>query len=179
MNRLRRFLFAAFALTALAVAAGAQFAPGGPLAAEQLKMFRSNRELLENLVEHGVELANADTPVAKVKACRESAKDLGRALKDAVDRDDADRVAELGDHLAAVIRHGLLPTIDEARTTIPVGTDAAKDLADQTDLATQDARRFELSLPALGKVGASVKVKDLREKLRAAGDELTDRNRSR
>ncbi len=167
-----RFAATLAVLTALAAWAGAQSNPTAPLAGEQLKLFQSNRELLESLVEHGVELANADTPVAKVKACRASAKDLGRALRDAADRDDPDRVAELGDHLAAVIRHGLAPTLDAARRVVPAGTAAEAELAEQARAATDDAKAFELSIPALGKVGASAKAKDARAKLQLAGEAL-------
>ena len=176
---MRRLVFTSFVLTLLAAWASGQSATSGPLAGEQLKLFQSNRELLENLVEHSVDLANADTPLAKIKACHESTKDLGRAIKDAADRDDADRVAELSEHLTAVIHHGLVPTIDDARTTVPMGTQAEKELFELTSLATQDAERFELAIPALGKVGTSNKVRDARTKLRGANEGLKDRNRSR
>lgn len=176
---MRRLVFTTFVLTMLSVWASGQSANSGPLAWEQLKLFESNRDLLEELVEHSVDLANADTPVAKVRACHESTKALGRALRDAADRDDADRVAELGDHLTAVINHGLVPTIDDARKTVPVGTQAEKELFELTSVATQDAERFELTIPAMGKVGASNKVQDARSKLRGANEGLKDRNRSR
>lgn len=176
---MRRFAITVAALALLAAWAGAQSSNPAPLAGDQLKLFQSNRDLLENLIEHGIELANADTPVARVKACRESAKDLGRALRDAAGLDDADRVAELGDHLTAVLRHGLVPTIDDARKTIPVGTPADQELVELTARATEDAQQFELSIPARGKLAQSSKVNDVREKLRAAGESLVERNRSR
>jgi hypothetical protein len=167
-----RFATTLCVLAALAVFAGAQSNPAAPLAADQLKLFQSNRELLENLVEHGVDLANADTPVDRVKACHESAKDLGRALRDAAERDDPDRVVELGDHLAAVLRHGLVPTLDVARRTVPAGTPAERELRDVARIASDDVHRFTLAIPAIGKVGASTKVQDLRANLRSAGESL-------
>lgn len=176
---MRRFATTFAVLALLATWAGAQSSNPAPLAGDQLKLFQTNRELLENLIEHGIELANADTPVARVKACRESAKDLGRALRDAAELDDADRVAELGDHLTAVIRHGLVPTIDDARKTIPAGTPADRELVEQTLLATDEAKQFGGSIPALRKLALSAKVNDVREKLQAAHDSLVERNRSR
>ncbi len=170
---MRRLAFSTFVLVALSAWVSGQPA-AGPLAGEQLHLFRGNRELLENLVEHSVELANADTPVGKVRACHESTKDLGRAMKDAADRDDADRVAELSELLTAVIRFALVPTLGEARVAIPVGTPAYQRLRDLTELATADAERFELSIPALGKIGASNKVKDARGKLHEARGLLGD-----
>lgn len=174
-----RFATTFAVLVALAAWSGAQSNPSAPLAGEQLKLFQSNRELLEHLVEHGVDLANADTPVAKVKACRASAKDLGRALRDAADRDDPDRVAELGDHLAAVLSHGLLPTIDEARRIVPAGTAAEAELVVLMGAAADDAKAFELTIPALGKIGASAKAKDARARLQRAGEALLERRRDR
>lgn len=164
---MRRLAFTTLVLLALAAVGSGQPA-AGPLAGEQLHLFQSNRELLENLIEHSVELANADTPVAKVRACHEATKDLGRALKEAADRDDADRVAELSDHLTAVIRHGLAPTVTDARGVIPVGTPPFQQLQDLTAQAAADAERYELSIPAIGKVGGSAKVKDARGKLHDA-----------
>ena len=175
---MRRLVTTSFALALLAAFASGQ-PTGGPLAGEQLKLFQSNRELLENLIERSVDLANADTPVAKIKACHESTKDLGRAIKDAADRDDADRVAELSEHLTAVIHHGLVPTIDRARAIIPIGTPAERELYDLTIEAGLDARRFELSIPALGKVGASNRVREARAKLQIAGESLNERKGAR
>lgn len=169
---MRRFAATAVVLTALAACASGQ-PSAGPTAAEQLRLFTKNRDLLEGLVEHTVALANADTPVAKVRACHASARDVGRALKDAADRDDADRIAELSEHLTAVIRHGLAPTIGAARDVIPAGTPAAKELQEVSALAADDAKAFELAIPALGKAGASGRVKDARTKLREAVGELT------
>lgn len=174
---MRRFAATTVLLAALAAWASGQPSTAGPTAGEQLRLFMKNRDLLENLVEHSVALANADTPVAKVRACHETAKDFGRALKDAADRDDADRIAELSEHLTAVITHGLVPTIDAARGVIPVGTPAAKELLEVSQQATTDAEGFELSIPALGKVGASNKVKDARTKLREARETLTVRTK--
>lgn len=176
---MRRLATTLFVLIALATWAGAQSSPAAPLASEQLKLFQSNRQLLENLVEHSVELVNADTPVEKVRVCHELTCDLGRALRDAADRDDPDRVVELGDYLAATIRLGLLPTIDDARRIVPVGTQAEKELVELTARATNDAKNFELSIPAIGKVGTSAKVKSVRDRLNHASTELTQRNHSR
>ncbi|QEL15925.1 hypothetical protein [Limnoglobus roseus] len=174
---MRRLVFTSFVLMLLTAWVSGQPAATGPTAGEQLHMFQRNRDLLENLVEHSVELANANTPVGKVRACHESTKDLGRAIKDAADRDDADRVAELSEHLTAVIKFGLVPTVDDARTIIPVGTPDYQQLLDLTAQANGDAERFELSIPALGKIGASNKVSEARGKLHAVCVTLAERTR--
>ncbi len=176
MHRLR-FLSTVFALSALALWAGAQAPAQAPLAAEQLKLFQSNRDLLERLVEHGVELANADTPVARVKACHESVKDLGRALRYAAESDDPDRVVELGDYLSNMIQKSLVPSIDDAQKIIPAGTDAEKELLDLTNRAAEDAKNFKQSIPFRGKIGDSTKVDETRTRLANASQSLTERKR--
>jgi hypothetical protein len=155
--------------------AGAQSTASVPLAAEQLRLFQSNRVLLEQLVEHGIDLANADTHVERVRACHASTWQLGKALRDAAERDDPDRVVELGDYLNQVIAEGLLPSIDEARMAIPAGTEAERELTDLTLQAAEETRNFSLAIPALGKVGSSVKVSETRARLEDAGVNLQRR----
>lgn len=174
---MRRLLITSTVLILLAAWASGQPGNTGTLASEQLKLFQPNRELLENLVAHSVELASATSPVARVKACHEAAKDLGKALKDASELDDADRVAELSEHLTAVIRHGLVPTIDEAQRTITVTN--ADDLFRATREANIDVERYVQSISAIGKTGTSSRVRSAREELNAARELLSERHRSK
>ena len=61
---MRRTLFTLVAFTALAAWAGAQGPPPPLPAAVQVKQFKANRILIENLVDHGIDIANADNPLA-------------------------------------------------------------------------------------------------------------------
>jgi hypothetical protein len=168
---MRRLLFTLALMPLVAMMAPGQSALR-PLAADQVKLFRANRELLEDLVQHTVELAKADTPVARAKACLDTTQDLGRAMQNAIAVDDAERVAELSEYLAAVIAQSLQPTIDEGRRVIPVGTPAERDLAAVRSQAVKDTQIWENAIPAIGKIGTSAKVRTAREYLQKATSEF-------
>jgi hypothetical protein len=173
-----RFLYTTSVLIVLAAWASGQNNSSGLLAAERLHLYQPNRELLEQLVQHSLELATLDGPVVRAKACHEATKALGRAMKDASERDDADRVAELSEHLVAVIQHGLLPTIDSANRTIPMGSQSG-DLIQLTREANVDVENIYLSMRQTGKVGTSSRVNGTREQLMAVWKSLGERNRSK
>ena len=147
---------------ALAAWAGAQ-GPTPPLsAADQIKLLRANRLLLNELIDGGVKLGGADNALDRAAACQKTTHALAVAVDRAADTQDADRVAELGDHFEAVVRDGLVPTLDEAiRTTPPESPRAAELKQLRLDAAT-DLKSVQDSA---GKLGDSGKVKDVRGKL--------------
>ena len=100
---MKRLFFATLLFATFAALASGQPTTPGPIAFEQLKLFKSNRELLEDLVSRSVDLANANDPLTRAKACQKATSDIGRAMGTAVRADDADRVAELGEYLTALI----------------------------------------------------------------------------
>src|SRR6476659_8542934 len=114
--------------SALAAWAGAQ-GPAPALSAEQrAQLFKSNRTLLENLVENGITLADADEPLRRAAACQATALTLGNYLKRAATEDqNPDRVVELAELMTAVVRGGLVPNADEADRTIPPQSRAERD----------------------------------------------------
>jgi hypothetical protein len=104
----------------LAAWAGAQ-SPGAPVltAAKRLELHRANRTLLADLIDGGVKLANAERMPDRAETCQKTARALGIALRKAAEARDTDRVAELGEHLTAVVRDGLVPILTEGTRTIP------------------------------------------------------------
>lgn len=156
---MRRSLVTLVAVTALAAWAGAQGpAPALP-AADHLKLLRANRTLIDNLVDHGVQLAATDDPVQRADECRKTAQSLASALRRAADDQDPDRVAELAGLMAEVVRDGLTPTLDEARGVIPRGDPREKDLLRVATQATAGLDAVPAAIPA-GKVADSPKVRD-------------------
>src|SRR3954469_25157583 len=98
-----------FMLATLSAWASAQNTSGPTTAAEHLKLMQTNRKLLEELVEEGVQLGDANTNLDRATQCQQVANRLTRELKNAVERDDADRVAEMSDHFSSLINSGFLP----------------------------------------------------------------------
>lgn len=144
--------------------AGAQ-GPAPLTAADQLRLLRANRILLTDLVTSGVELGAADGPVDRADKCRKTARVLSVALERAAEAGDADRVAELGDHLDRVVRDALVPVLDDARQTIPEGSPDAKRLKLVRESAVGDLDWARGAIPDGGAVGGSAKVRDLAGRL--------------
>lgn len=158
---------------ALSAWAGAQGSPRPSLsAADQIRLHRANRVLLADLVDRGVELGNASHPVDRAEACRKTARVLGVALQKAAEADDADRVAELGNHLELVVRDGLVPILDEAKRNIhPMSPDAAR-LKAVLENASGDLEWAWSAIPTTGKSGDSARVRDISSKLGGLREKL-------
>ena len=77
---MRRTLFTLVAFTALAAWAGAQGPPPPLPAAVQVKQFKANRILIENLVDHGIDIANADNPLRRAEECRKIMRKLSAGI---------------------------------------------------------------------------------------------------
>ena len=163
--------FAVFLVLSAWAGAQAPVAPG-MTAAERLRLHRANRTLLADLVDSGVKLGNASHPVARAELCQGTARVLGIALSKAAEAQDADRVAELGEHLTLVVRDGLVPILDEGRQTIPVGSPDAVRLKAVRENAVGDLNWARSAIPATGKVGESDKVRSLCGTLDGLRDQL-------
>lgn len=157
----------------LAAWAGAQ---GPPLTVDvQLRLLRENRTLLNDLVNQGVALSASDDLVTRTERCEDTVRTLGAAIRRAAEAQNADRIAELGDHLNVVVTEALIPNLDEGQRMIdPTSPEAAKLKAvrDRTAGNLGDVRD---ALPTTGKVGDSDKVKDLRGKLDALKDRVKEK----
>jgi hypothetical protein len=155
----------------LAAWAGAQ-GPGPLPADDQIRLFRANRVLLGSLIERGVELGATDDPGVRAEACQKAAHDLAVAFERAAEADDPHRAAELGDHLEAVVRDGLLPNLDAARQLYPPESQHAKKLAEYKQAATRDLAAMWAEADRRPKVSTDAQVKALRDRLDALKDRL-------
>jgi hypothetical protein len=166
-----RSLVTLVAFAALSAWAGAQ-GPTPPLdAATQEKLFKSNRTLLENLVTHGIDLADADRPLQRAEECRKTATTLANYLGRAAEDEDPDRVVELAGLMGDVVRDGLVPNLNEAQTEMRPGDPRMPQLIKVRENATRDLDGLS-QLPTEGKVGNSQKVKEAIAALQALKDSL-------
>jgi hypothetical protein len=150
---------------ALAAWAGAQAPPAPLTAADHVKLFKLDRSLLDNLVSHGVDLADTGDALTRAEECRKTAQTLTNYLERAAkDERDADRVAELADLVGDVFRDGLTPNLDEAKRTIPPESPDGKRVVALQKLAAADLDAVKDTIPA-GKVADHAKVKDALSRL--------------
>jgi hypothetical protein len=156
---MRRSLVTLVAFMALAAWAGAQGPPPPLPAAIQAKLFKSNRLLLEQLVDHGIKLANADRLV-RAEECRKTATTLANYLGRAAEDQDPDRVAELAGLMGDVVREGLVPNLKAAQDEIRPGDPREAQLVKVRERATEDLNSLPGKIPTDGKVADSQKVKE-------------------
>jgi len=123
-----------------------------------MKLFKSNRVLIENLVNHGVELSASETSIARASECRKTAVTLANYLERAAkDDQNPDRVSELAGLMGDVVRDGLVPIMDEAKD-IPPDSPDGKRFAALRETVVADLDNVRTGIPA-GKVGDNAKVK--------------------
>lgn len=171
---MRRSLVTLVAFTALAAWAGAQGPPPPLPAATQAKLFKNNRTLIENLVNHGIDLADADGSLMRADECRKTASTLANYLERAAEDQDPDRVAELAGLMGNVVREGLVPNLDAARAEIRPGDPREGQLLKVRESATKELNSLSARIPADGKVGDSQKVKEAIAALESLNASLTN-----
>lgn len=156
----------AFAL--ISAWASGQNATGPLTAAEHLNLLKTNRKLLEELLDEGVKLGDSNNNLDRAAQCQSVAVRLTRELKSAVDLDDADRVTEMSDHFSTLIQSGFLPNLATAKENIPVGSpEYPRLLAIHTD-AAKNLDTVKVLIPTEGKLAKKKGISDARAKLQAA-----------
>jgi len=152
----------------LAAWAGAQGTAPPLSPADRVRLFKTNRTLVENLVNDGTELADfGEDALRRAVTCRRTTAVLAEYLSGAARDQNPDRVAELADLMGVVVRDGLVPNLDEADRTIPAESRKLREqlAATQTGV-TDDIDAVGRAIPP-GKVGESAKVKAALESLAA------------
>jgi hypothetical protein len=124
----------AFALLAALVSADTPFWPSY---AEQGRYLERNSDLIEHLVDHGLELADQNSPLDRAKACGAIATHLANAIEKAADDKDAFRTAELSQHLRLVLQKGIAANLSAARREIHPGSADEKKLFESSEQAAE------------------------------------------
>jgi hypothetical protein len=159
------FVFAALAALAAWVSAQPGFAP---TAGDHLRVLQANRGLYDDLTKHALALSGKNTSLARADECRKVADRLAREVREAVDRKDADRVAEVTDHLCAVTADGLAPNLADARRDINPTSQDYPVLQDVHQKAFDNLSRIATAVPTDGELGESTRAQAAREKLASA-----------
>jgi hypothetical protein len=117
-----------FPAVVLASVARAQ-PPAVPLVpAERARRFQQNRGLIGKLVTGGLSLAGEENPLKRAVCCNGIAESMADEMRDAAERRERDRVAELGKHLQSLLKGGVADNLSKARTSIPSGSAEEKEL---------------------------------------------------
>lgn len=141
---------------------------------QRLKQLEANRLLLDQLIEHGLNLSSAEkggNSLARAEECRIAAATLAAALK-AAPSDDPERVAELCDHIAAVVHDGLVPNLTQAGKDIPPGSRDYERLKGLSSQSSEYVASLVAAIPTGGRLSTSPKVADARTRLEDAGRKI-------
>ena len=138
-----------------------------PLAADEIRLFRANLTLLDGLLADGLAVAAAQNDLDRAEAYRKTAWTLAAAVRAAAADPvpGLDRVAELSDHLSAVVEHGLAPTLATARRQTHPGSPGYTEFLRVHTLARQDLADTQLALNGGSAFDKSAKVRDARARL--------------
>jgi hypothetical protein len=123
----RRFLLAALPLAILATLAWAD-EPSPRSAVEQARQWQRNRELVKVLVDSGLHLAGEDDVLERASQCAGVASQLAGEIRQAARQREGGRVAELGQHLQALLEQGVAANLTRAREAAPNGTSLERQL---------------------------------------------------
>ena len=172
---MKRLLLTLAAGTLLTLWADAQTSPAPVLAADRLRLLHANRSLLEDLLDRGVKLGDASGKLDRADECRLALGTLTDALNRATEEPavDADRVAELTDHLTELVQSGLAPTLAEARARVRAGSPGAEQLAKIEAAATTDLTAVQNQFLLDPRLARSPKLKTSHERLRDAVGKIT------
>ena len=158
------------ALALLAIACISMLATAQPTnsvlsADEQLKLLKMNRELLEDLLEQGTRVSEANTPLDRAAECQRSTDRLAREFRTAIERGDGDRACEIGDHVEKIVAEGFVPNLEAARRDSNPGSPDYERVKAMHRQATQSLDALHGTLPTDGQLTKSKRFQQLREKL--------------
>src|SRR5439155_27230339 len=116
-----------------------------PLAADEIRSFRTNLTLLDGLLADGLAVADAQNELDRAEAYRKTAWTLAAAVRSAAADSAPDRAAELSDHLTAVVENGFAPTLASARVQTHPQSPGYAELTRVHKLARRDLDEVQLA----------------------------------
>lgn len=145
-----------------------------PLAADEIRLFRTNLSLLDGLLADGLAVADAQNDLDRAEAYRKTAWTLAAAVRTAAADQvpGLDRVAELSDHLSAVIDQGVVPTLQSARLQTHPGSPGYAELQRVHKLARQDLLETQRALDGGLAFDKSPKIRAARTRLADAAGRI-------
>ena len=152
--------------------ASAQSGTVGLSAADRLQLLKTNRDLLDDLLDQGTRVADANTPIDRAAECQRTTDRLAREYRTALDRSDADRAGEIGDHLDKIVSEGFAPNLEIAlRDSKPGSPDYKRVQAIHRDAVQSLDGLTATPLPD-GPLTKSKRLRQAREKLAATTAKL-------
>src|SRR5262245_15737833 len=103
---MKRLILLLLIFAAVAVLASAQESGRRPAVTSRLEQFHRNQHLVQHLVETGLDLAAAATPLDRVDQVQKIANVFADEIHEASEDQDGDRTRELCNHLRILLSEG-------------------------------------------------------------------------
>ncbi len=146
---MNRFMITCLSAAVLVSWVGAE-GPTGPAPAEQAQLFQRNREMIQELVNGGLDLAGETSSLKRAERCNRLARTLADEVAEASRDREAGRVLELAEHLRDLMDHGVAANLAQARTTIKPGSQDEETLTRLRDQARRLLEPADALLPLAG-----------------------------
>jgi len=167
-----RHLATLLAAAAVSMWASAQSGNTGLSTGERLELLHNNRQLLEALLDQGTRISDANTPLDRAIECQLSTNRLAREFREAIDRADADRAHELGDHLQTIVTEGFMPNwVVAKRNAKPGSPDYERVQATHLE-AAKSLESLTAAVPRTGPLAQSKRLQLIRDRLTDASAKL-------
>lgn len=146
---------------------------GGLLAADRVRLLEANRTLVEKMISHTVEISDENDALKRATTCHKAMKVLAIELNAAIRGQDANRISELGDHLADLASNGLAPCFIAGKEYAP-DSDPAREMKKLHETTVKEITQLESSVTRTGPLGQSRQVRQTLEKWRAVVKSLNE-----
>jgi hypothetical protein len=140
---MKYWLLLSLLVVGLVPAAVAEDPPPRPKAVERALHVERNYALIQVLVRSGLQLAAEEDPLKRAGQCLGVADRLAEEIRQAAEKGEEQRVAELGEHLHALFVQGVAPSVRLARRQIPPESTAEGDLRETCNRAAAFVQRLE------------------------------------
>ena len=119
---MKRYLSLSLLMVGLAALASADEPSAAPSDLGRLWQVQRNQNLVQELVEGGLNLARTEDHLQRARYCNELATNLAEEIRQAADDHDGDRAVELGRHLQDVLQNGVAANLNKERAQVPHGS---------------------------------------------------------
>src|SRR5262249_26791861 len=96
--------------------------------AQRAHQFQRNHELIEKLVDGGLQLAAEEDPIRRAEHCNGLVAFLANEVQQAAVNTESTRIVEMGDHLDALLKHGVAGNLSKGRVQTPIGSAREREL---------------------------------------------------
>jgi hypothetical protein len=98
--------------------------------AERVRQFERDQNLIQTLVESGIELAGEDDPLRRAAQCNKLADRFAREISQAAAAKNSPRVKTFGEHLQDLLTVGVAGNLAVARGSLPAGSPQERTLVE-------------------------------------------------